>query len=121
MYKRSFATSECGKFRDTVDCSSKLLECKNDINFHLQSCHLSKLVGQIEEYELILATAGMFYIPLEQQDKMWICPKHRYNVGRNWRPLISCQHPLHSAPKKTYKNKDVVNMKMAKIYSFNLV
>jgi hypothetical protein len=28
-------TFECGKFRDTVDCSSKLLACKNDITYHI--------------------------------------------------------------------------------------
>jgi hypothetical protein len=114
MYKCSFSTSECGKFRDTVDCSLKLLECNDDISFHLQSCHLSTLVGKIEEHELILARAGMFYTPTKEQHEMWICPKHRYNLGRNWRPLKSCQYPLHSGPKKAYKNKDVVNLEMSK-------
>ena len=110
MYKCSFSTSVCGKFRDTEDCSSKLLECKDDISYHLRSCHLSKLVGKIEEYQLILARAGMFYIPSKDQDEIWICPKHRYNFGRNWRSLKSCQYPLHSGPKKAFKNNDVVNL-----------
>jgi hypothetical protein len=48
----SFSTSECGKFRDTVDCSSKLLACKNDISYHLQICHLLKACWK--EYKLIL-------------------------------------------------------------------
>ena len=113
MYRCSFSTSECGKFRHTLDCSSKLLECKDDINFHLQSCHLSKLVGKIQEFELILARAGMFYIPTEKQDEMWICPKHRCNLGRNWRPLKTCQYPCHSGSKKTCKNKNVVNLEMS--------
>lgn len=114
MYKCSFSTSECGEFRDTIDCSVRLLDCKDDISYHLQSCHLSKLVGKIQEYELILARAGMFYIPTKKQEEMWVCPKHRYNLGRNWRPLKSCQYPLHSGTKKAHKSKDIVNLEMSK-------
>ena len=105
---------KCGEYRDTLNCSQKLLDCKSDIACHLQSCHLSKLVGKIEEHELILVRAGMFYIPIEKQEEMWICPKHRYNLGRNWRPLKTCQFPLHSGAKKQLKNKDVVNLEMSK-------
>lgn len=114
MYKCSFSSTECGGFRDTADFSRKLIDCKDDITNHLQSCRLSKLVGKLEERELILARAGMFYVPTSKQEGMWICPKHRYNLGRNWRPLKTCQHPLHSGPKKQLKNKDVVNLEMSK-------
>ena len=115
MYKCSFTgASECGAFRDVADCSQKLVNCKDDISHHLQSCHLSKLVGKIQENELILARAGMFYVPTTKQEDMWVCPKHRYNLGRNWRPLKTCQFPTHSGSKKKHKNKDVVNLEMSK-------
>ena len=45
---------------------------------------------------------------------MWICSKHRYNLGRNWRPLKTCQYPLHSDAKKVLKNIDVVTLQMSK-------
>ena len=81
------AKSSCGEFRKSPNIVRKLLECKDDITGHLQACHLSRLVGKIEEYELILVRAGIFDFPPNQLEKMWICPKHRYNLGRNWRPL----------------------------------
>ena len=60
-YKCSFTeckpNSGCGEFRDTLSRSLMLLDCKDDITCHLQSCHLSKLVGKIEVHELILARA----------------------------------------------------------------
>ena len=37
--------SKCGDFRGSPFAVRKLLECKDDITGHLQSCHLSKLVG----------------------------------------------------------------------------
>ena len=67
----------------------RLLECKDDITGHLQSCHLSKLVGSVEEHDVILMKAGKFDLPTHQQESMWICPKHRYNLGRNDMPIPS--------------------------------
>ena len=58
--------------------------------------------------------AGKFDLPTHQQESMWICPKHRYNLGGNWRPLKTCQYPLHSGARKKLKNKDVVNLQMSK-------
>ena len=106
--------SKCGDFRGAPFVVRRLLECKNDITGHLQSCHLSKLVGSVEEHDLILMRAGKFDLPTHQQESMWICPKHRYNLGRNWRPLKTCQYPLHSGARKKLKNKDVVNLQMSK-------
>ena len=74
----------------------------------------SKLVGSVEEHDLILMRAGKFDLPTHQQESMWICPKHRYNLGGNWRPLKTCQYPLHSGARKKLKNKDVVNPRMSK-------
>ena len=45
---------------------------------------------------------------------MWICPKHRYNLGGNWRPLKTYQYLLHSGAKKALKNIDVVTLQMSK-------
>lgn len=114
MCKCSFATSECGSFRDVSDSSERLINCNEDLVNHLQSCHLLKFIGNITERELILARAGMFYVPVSKQEIMWVCPKHRYNLGRNWQPLRTCQFPLHSGPKKKQKNKDVVTLEMSK-------
>lgn len=113
MYKCSFSSTECGGFRDVEDVSRNLLDCNDDIAHHLQSCHLSKLFGKITEYELILARAGMFYVPVSKQQQMWICPRHRYNFGKNWRPLRSCQYPLHSGQKKRQKSNNVINLNMS--------
>ena len=92
--------SKCDDFRGSPFIVRRLLECKDDITGHLQSCHLSKLVGSVEERDLILMRAGKFDLPTHQQESMWICPKHRYNLGRNWRPLKTCQYPLHSGARK---------------------
>ena len=48
----------------------QLLECKDDITGHLQACRLiSRLVGKIEEYELILTRTGIFDFPPNQLKK----------------------------------------------------
>ena len=108
------AKSSCGEFRKSPYIVRKLLECKDDITGHLQACCLCSLVGQIEEFELILIRAGIFHFSPNQLEKMWICPKHRYNLGRNWRPLRTCQYPLHSGAKKALKNIDVVTLSMSR-------
>ena len=87
---------------------------KSHLTGHLQSCYLSKLVGNVEEHDLILMRAGKFDLPTHQQECMWICPNHRYNLGRNWHPLKTCQYPLHSGARKKLKNKDVVNLQRSK-------
>ena len=50
------AKSSCGEFRKSPNIVPKLLECKDDIAGHLQARLLSRLVGKIQEYELILVT-----------------------------------------------------------------
>ncbi len=121
MYKCSFAgASECGAFRDVVDCSQKLVNCKDDISHHLQSCHLSKLVGKIQENELILARAGMFYVPTTKQEDMWVCPKHRYNLGRNWRPLKRANSQRIQDKRRSIKTKMLLTWKCQKVSKYNL-
>ena len=106
--------SSGGDFRGSSFAVRRLMECKDDVAGHLQSCHLSKLVGNLEEHDLILMRVGKFDLPTHQQECMWICPNHRYNLGRNWRPLKTCQYPLHSGARKKLKNKDVVNLQMSR-------
>ena len=45
----------CGESRGKVDVIS-LIECVDDVTYHLKSCHLSRV--KVTEYELILARAG---------------------------------------------------------------
>ena len=40
-----------------------------------------KLIRNVEEH------AGKFDLPTHQQECMWICPNHSYNIGRNYRRL----------------------------------
>ena len=105
----------CGGFCELPNKVCKLLDCKDDITGHLQACHLSRLVGKIQEYELILVRAGKFDLPHNQVETMWICPKHKHNLGRNWRPLRTCHYPLHSGARKAPKNMDVVNLHLSRL------
>ena len=114
--KCSFANrgvAGCGDFRGCCE-TIKLSECTADVDAHLHKCHLLKLVGKITEDQLILSRAGMFDISPQQQAGMWICQKHRHNLGRNWRALRTCQYPLHAAPKKQHAKKRVVNLEMSR-------
>ena len=71
-----------------------LVECNDDITAQLATCHLSR--SGLKESELILARAGLFHLTEEQIRNIKVCPSHRYNLGRFWRPRITCQHPSHS-------------------------
>lgn len=105
--------SECGGYRTgNIDNVIMLTKCKNDIRRHLSSCHLSR--ENMQEYELIIARAGLFDIPESQLEKMWICPRHRKVLGKEWRPLRSCQYPTHQGDQKKIKDSHVVQLKMAK-------
>ena len=107
------AKSSYGEFRGSTRMMCRLRECQEGITGYLQACHLSKLTG-IPEYELLLARAGLFDVPLHRQEETFVCPKHRYNLGHNWRPLRTCQYPLHSRARKKLRNRNVVNMQMSK-------
>ncbi len=105
----------CGELRESPNILCKLRDCKNDITGHLQACHLSRLVGKVQEHELILVRAGIFDLPPNQLEGMWICPKHRHYLGCNWHPLRTCQYPLHSGARKAPKNIDVFNLHLSKL------
>ena len=82
-----------------------LTKCKYDIRGHLSSCHLSW------ENELILARAGLFDIPESTGEDGGLS---RHGLGKEWRPLRSCQYPTHPSKKKKVKGSHVVQLKLAK-------
>ena len=101
----------CGESRG-VTGNVSILECNRDIQTHLRSCHLSRL--NITEYELILARAGQFNLNRDQMVNMTVCPRHRDNLGRYFRPLRSCQYPVHHAgPVSRCSGRDVINIMMS--------
>ena len=102
---------ECGESRGKEQVVL-LKECNSDISNHLRSCHLSR--AKVTEYGLILARAGIFDPPEERISQMTICPKHRHNLGKYWRPLRTCQYPGHEGRKIALHCKNPINLKMAK-------
>ena len=97
----------CGPSRGLQDICS-LHECQEDIKSQLSTCHLSK--SKLSESELIAIRAGMFGLTEDQMRKITICPSHRHNLGRFWRPLRSCQYPIHSGPGRKCTGQDVFNI-----------
>ena len=112
-----FGKTSCGDFRGSAYTVCRLRECQEDITSYLETCHLSKLSGMME-YELILVRAGLFNVPPHRQEEMFVCPKHRHNLGRNWRPLRTCRYPLHLGVRKKLKNDHVINLEMSKVRIF---
>jgi hypothetical protein len=83
---------------ESVCCES---ECKNNMDNQLQRWNLSQLKGKVQEYELIVNRSALPHdISSDQLEHIWICEKHKNDMGRNWRPLRTCQYPLHSGRKR---------------------
>ena len=101
----------CGDSRGVSE-PARLGDCNDSITSHLNSCHLSR--ESLTEYELILARAGVFDLPLSKVNEMMICPKHRDSLGKYWKQRRPCQYPTHHGGKKAVKSRDVVNVTMAK-------
>lgn len=102
--------SVCGPSRGLEEYV-KLSSCNDDICAHLLKCHLSREC--VSERDLILARSGMLDLSESQLDEMIICPKHRHSLGQFWRPLKTCQHPLHSGKQSTLKaDSHVFNFKL---------
>ena len=85
--------SRCGDFRGSPFVVGRLLECKDDITGHKQSCHLSKLVGSVEEHDLH-NTYESWKIRFANT------PAGKHVDLPNWRLLKTCQYPLHSGARK---------------------
>jgi hypothetical protein len=101
----------CGASRGLREISC-LFDCKEDMSGQLSNCHLSK--SNLRESELIAIRAGMFNRTEDQFKMMSICPSHRHNLGRFWRPLRPCQYPLHSGPARKCTGRDVFNVSLSK-------
>jgi hypothetical protein len=105
------SSSECGSDRGSSECIS-LVSCNEIVTGHLARCHLSR--ESLNEYQLILARAGLFDLNEEQLQSIKICPKHRNNFGRFWRPLRSCQYPVHTGRPRNVKGNKVITLQTAK-------
>ena len=47
-------------------------------------------------------------------NELWICEKHRGNMGENWRPRRTCQYPLHNGQKKELNTRNAVHLDMSR-------
>ena len=89
-----------------------ILECLDDISGHLKKCHLSR--EPLREFELILFRCGMFNVSRDQLEHMRICPNHRYNLGKFWRPSRLCQYPLHTGQSSAVKGSHVMTVQLSR-------
>ena len=83
-----------------------LTKCKYDIRGHLSSCHLSWEINLSQGW-----IVHLFDIP-ESTGEDGGLPSSR--IGKEWRPLRSCQYPTHPSKKKKAKGSHVVQLKLAK-------
>ena len=116
-----FNMSNCSLFKKhPIECGPAhghtetvlLFDCCDDVSYHLNTCHLSRC--KLKEYELILQRAGLDQISPEGMTKFRVCPRHRYDLGRCWRPPTTCQYPMHSGSSKSLKGREVISVEMAK-------
>jgi len=81
-----------------------------DIKPHLKRLNVAqKCVAS--EGELILARAGLFDGDV---GGFTICPKHRDDLGTEWKPTRKCQHPLHGTKTRKPERGRGVNLKLSK-------
>ena len=70
--------------------------------------------ADLKEYEVILQRAGLEHLSHEQVKKLRVCPRHRYGLGKYWRPSKLCQYPGHKGTPTSVKSRDVINPTIAK-------
>ena len=76
---------------ETTSRLTKLSECRSYIDDQLRRWHLSQHIGSVQEHELILNRSGLpHYLASKQLERLWICAKHRHDMGKNWRPCRTC-------------------------------
>ena len=86
---------------ETTSRLTKLSECRSKIDDQLQRWHHGKHFGSVQEHELILNRSGLPHdLASKQLERLWICAKHRYDMGKNRYPPRMCQYPLHPNRKK---------------------
>ena len=106
IHEKRCGFSSLSKAKDNV----LLQDCASDISKHLANCHLPK---SLQEYEVILARAGIFRWNERFLENTIICPTHRDELGKYWRPSKSCQYPSHRGKPKRLKDTHVINIKLA--------
>ena len=110
-----FETREASVCSESSARLIKLSECTGDISDHLRACHLGQLRGTVQEYELIINRSGLPHdLSPDQLEELWICEKHRGNMGKNWRPRCTCQYPLHNGRKKQLNTRNAVHLDMSR-------
>ena len=98
----------CGSSRGITQ-SVSLGDCNKSIVSHLSSCHLFR--ETLTEHELILARVGFLNCQFQSLTKWW------YAQDMSWRYWIQgrpCQYSTHQGGSKAIKNRDIVNLKMAR-------
>ena len=60
-----------------------------------------------------MARAGLFDLEDAQIRGMKICPRHRHNLGKFWKPRTTCQHPTHSGRSTSCKGRHAINLLMS--------
>ena len=108
LYKRDFL--ECGSSRGRTE-TVFLYECRDDISTHLKNCSLSR--SNLTEYEVILQRAGLDRMTHDEVKKLRVCPRHRYALGKYWRPSKLCQYPGHKGSPTNVKSRNVINLATA--------
>ena len=96
---------------------TKLSGCRSNIDHQLLGCHLSQHVGSVQEQGLILNSSGLPHdFASKQLERLWICEKHRYDMGENWRPRWTCQYLLDPDRRKELKmrSRNAVNIVMSR-------
>ena len=101
---------DCGSSRGRSE-TVFLYECRDDLTAHLKNCFLSR--ADLKEYEVILQRAGLEHLSHEQVKKLRVCPRHRYGLGKYWRPSKLCQYPGHKGTPTSVQSRDVINPAIA--------
>ena len=95
---------------------TKLSECRSNFDDQFRRWHLSQHIGSVSEQELILYKSGLPHdLASKQLKRLWICAKHRHDIGKNLHLCQTCQYPLHPGRKKELKARNVVNIIMSVI------
>ena len=111
-FMESKNSSGCGNFKG-ITTITPILECTADISSHLRRCHLS--TENISEYQLILIRAGHFRLSENNLEGMFVCPRHRGNLGTYWKSTsCTCQYPDHKGKHDAVKGDRVFNVQLAR-------
>ena len=73
------------------------------------------ILSNIEECELIVNRCSLpSDLSKNQLQQLWICEKHKLAMGKEWRPRVTCQYPLHSGRKKKLITRNTVTPEMSR-------